>query len=114
MSDQREHPRAEIQLEVNCKNLDVFSKHNILNISQGGVFIQTDSPFSLGTEVDLEFTLPDQKGTIKTKGLVVWKHGQTKSSISSYEPGMGIKFKEISPQDLTLITSCVEELLTRK
>ncbi len=101
-------------MEVDCKNLDVFSKHNILNISRGGVYIQTDSPHPLGTEIDLEFALPGIEETIKAKGLVVWVHERAKTSISSYQPGMGIKFKEISPEGLTAITTCVDKLLACK
>jgi type IV pilus assembly protein PilZ len=114
MADKREHSRAEIQMEIGCRNLDVFSKHNTLNISRGGVYIQTDTPLPLGTEVDLEFTLPGMEETIKVQGLVVWVHERTKISISSYQPGMGIKFEEISPEGLTMITNCVDKLLANK
>jgi uncharacterized protein (TIGR02266 family) len=112
--EQRIHPRVEIQIEVNYKNLDLFYKNTVMNISQGGMFIKTDSPLPLGSEIDLEFTLPGQEKTITARGLVVWQHQLTQSTISSQEPGMGIRLKEISQQNLALIRDFVEQVLAKK
>ncbi len=92
---------------VQYEALDLFHSNTILNISKGGMFIKTDRPHPLGTVLLLEFTLPGRKESIHVTGKVVWTHKPTQTSISSYEPGMGIKFLDIKPNDLALIEDYV-------
>ena len=109
MIERRAHPRVELRIDVNYGNVGLFHTNSILNISQGGLFIQTDSPLDLGTEIEVTFTLPGSTREIRATGLVVWRHAPTHSKISSHTPGMGIKLKRIAAQDLALIREFVEK-----
>jgi len=59
----------------------------IRNASAGGVMIETNEPWEVGTVLDM---LIDARSSIKVRGKVVWvaKHGQ------AY--GMGIEFEDLS------------------
>ena len=41
-------------------------------LKQGGIFIQTHTPFKLGTEVVLDITLPDALESSEVTGKVCW------------------------------------------
>lgn len=114
MTERRLHPRTQIQIEVNYRSLDALYENPVLDISQGGMFIRTESPLPLGTEISLEFVIPGQDQTIQSKGLVVWRHESTHSRISSQKPGMGIRFIQMEPQDLKRIKAYVEQILGEK
>jgi len=81
------------------------------NISTGGIFLESDLLFDVGTEFLLEFTLPLHPGFIRAKGVVVWV---TRPGVIGQErsdpPGMGIKFVEISDEDRKKL----EEFIARK
>jgi len=113
VDERRAHPRVQLRIDVNYGNVGLFHTNTILNISQGGLFIQTDSPLDLGTEIELTFTLPGASQEIQATGLVVWRHAPTPSKISSHTPGMGIKLKRIAAQDLAQIRTFVEEALRK-
>jgi uncharacterized protein (TIGR02266 family) len=68
------------------------------NVSRGGLFISTVKPRELGEEFTLEFVLPTRpRQTIRCRCEVVWRRlYQRKSSL---EPGMGLRFLDLSATD---------------
>lgn len=65
-------------------------KAAIRNISLGGVFIETRTPYPLDTLVDLTFTIPGYAEDVTARGIVRWV--QTDGPMA----GMGIEFMEVS------------------
>lgn len=63
---------------------------HVTNISMGGVFIETPTPFSKDTIVELDFAIPEYADRIHATGVVRW------SSASGQMKGMGIEFMEVS------------------
>ena len=59
----------------------------------GGIFISSMNPKSPGEVVELTFTIPDNKKTLKLKGKVMWSQ---KPGISDKKSGMGIQFIDYS------------------
>lgn len=109
MVQKRKHPRARLKIEVSYKTADVFTSNSSINISKGGIFIKTPNPPPMGTQLDLEFKLPDSGKTIQAAGEIVWcQHTSTKSSLPA---GMGIKFRQISPDDLREVSDYVKKIL---
>lgn len=41
-------------------------------VKNGGLFVRTTEPFELGTEIELEVTLPDSLEPSTIKGVVCW------------------------------------------
>ena len=68
------------------------------NVSRGGLFISTVKPREPGEVFTIELTLPmPSRYTFRCRCEVVWKrHFVRKSSV---EPGMGLRFLDISDAD---------------
>jgi uncharacterized protein (TIGR02266 family) len=67
------------------------------NVSAGGIFLITQSPFARGTTMKISFTLPGESEPIQTVGTVVWNRGSRGGP--AQQPGMGAQFDEIREQD---------------
>lgn len=94
MTTGRQEPRVTINKEFD--SFDQFIQEYVTNISQSGVFIRTETPLSVGTEVDLRFTvIMESIETIEGTGLVV--------RVQQNPSGMGVVFKDLSSYSETLI-----------
>ncbi|MBI3754402.1 MAG: PilZ domain-containing protein [Deltaproteobacteria bacterium] len=62
-------------------------------IGRGGMFIASVNPRQVGEEFTIEFSLPD-KTLARCRARVVWR--REFSQKSKYEPGMGVKFMDLS------------------
>jgi ActR/RegA family two-component response regulator len=71
-----------------------------LNISEGGVAINTSLALKPGTQVKVEFTLPDGEIHFESESTVCW----------SKEGYLGFQFKSLSPQ----LASALQEWLSRR
>ena len=79
-------------------------------LSEGGIYLRTQDPFPIGTEIGL--TLPLEGATMAAKGDVIY----TKDLYGDYldlPPGMAIKFKELTDADLRLLKGYVSDLLAK-
>ncbi len=103
--NKRTHPRASVRVEVYYNYGSDFVSDYMLNVSRGGLFVETFSPQEIGTEIDLKFSLPTFSRIFNIKGKVVWKRpaGQ-----GSGPPGMGIQFVEMDDEDARLIDGFVQ------
>lgn len=81
------------------------------NVSRGGLFISTVRPRELGDKFLIEWTLPTKaRQTIRCQCEVVWKqHFQRKGA---NEPGMGLRFLDLSDADGDKIDKWVAEQTT--
>jgi len=74
-----------------------------MNISKGGVFIKTKRPEPVGSTVNFIFSFPDIPKKITASGEVTFNETDPEMA------GMGIRFKDLSSEDLSLIAKYVEE-----
>jgi uncharacterized protein (TIGR02266 family) len=96
----RKHERKPFLMAVDYSTQDHVYKDFIQNVSAGGVFIQTNMPFSVGQEVSLTFPLPNHKKHIKIIGEVVRTAPQ----------GVGVKFKMADQDQKAIIKSLLESI----
>jgi len=90
----RQEPRVTINKEFD--SFDQFIEEYVTNISKSGVFIRTEQPLPIGTEVDLRFTvIMESIETIEGTGLVV--------RVQQDPSGMGVVFKDLSSYSESLI-----------
>jgi uncharacterized protein (TIGR02266 family) len=76
------------------------------NISCGGVFIATISPREPGEQFDLQVTFPPPEPfVLKCRCEVVWKRHFERGG--KYEPGMGLRFLDLSQEHRTAIERCI-------
>ncbi|AEH45170.1 type IV pilus assembly PilZ [Thermodesulfatator indicus DSM 15286] len=78
------------------------------NISEGGLFIQTNNPLEIGTEIVIEFMLPFMDEPIKVKGRVEWHTNLP--GVNKNPPGMGVSFQKLSTEDKEKINEVVRKL----
>ncbi|TYO99666.1 uncharacterized protein (TIGR02266 family) [Geothermobacter ehrlichii] len=69
-----------------------------VDISAGGVFIETDHPAQRGDRLSLSFHLPgDASGLIEVEGRVVWVNTAENPVRSSFPAGFGVEFIASGP-----------------
>lgn len=61
------------------------------DLGAGGVFIATKTPKDVGESLNLTFTLPDSKKTLKVNGTVMWSQAPRGDDSNS---GMGVQFTD--------------------
>ena len=88
-------PRYQVDIPVDYETRDLFLGSRVTNISRGGLFIRTDNPLPVQTEVSLSLHLPQDEGVIEARGRVVWNFDVPKNSFHVVS-GMGIKFIDLS------------------
>jgi Tfp pilus assembly protein PilZ len=82
--DYREDPRIPCFLPVDYSTSDRVYQDFINNLSSGGVFIETASPFAIGQSISLIFSIPSVHKSFKISGSIV----------RTEEDGIGVRFTE--------------------
>ena len=95
----RGHPRKSCMISTNYKvggrNFEGF----VLDVSPAGAFIEADEAFTAGQQIQLAFSLPNNPGQMNVCGEILWKG----------KLGIGLKFNDLSRQQIDLITAFIEE-----
>ena len=108
-SDKRQHPRYEASFPVECSTPHLYFSNQVCNISRGGIFIRSDTPLPLNTEVSLVLRLPGTDRCIRATGLVVWNYDMQKGT-SHIVPGSGIRFIGLPPAERATLESYLAAL----
>ena len=87
--------RVPIQLLVDYKSDGHYLFDFCRDLGTGGVFIETTSPLNAGAEIDLTFTIPDSKETLRTKAKVIWSQTPI-AGRDDVNVGMGVQFTQFS------------------
>jgi type IV pilus assembly protein PilZ len=88
----RVYDRIPLAFEVEYRTAGAFLVAYTANLSKGGLFIETDKPLSIGTELVLRFSIPTSANTepIEVPGTVAW----VRPVPSEGKPaGMGVEFE---------------------
>jgi len=85
-----------VSLNVRYKSatVDEFIENHAYDVSRGGIYIKTSTPFQPGTLLKFEIRLASDQPVIAGVGRVVWKR-DAKQSMSDLPAGMGVKFIKI-------------------
>ena len=110
--DRRKDPRLDVTIKVDYSTKEMFVSNYVTNLSKGGVFIQTEAPLPIQSQINLTFTLPDFNIKIEAKGKVTWTY-DIKKGTSSIVRGMGIKFTDLPEQHKALIEDYISKLSTQ-
>jgi type IV pilus assembly protein PilZ len=90
MGDRRA-PRLPISLEVAYRTAGAFLVSYSVNLSKGGLFLETSQPLDPGEHVTLRFDVPGA-GELEVAGVVAWVR---QGSVDGMPDGMGIQFDEL-------------------
>ncbi len=93
----RDHPRAPLAVKVRYATKDGKHFESLTGgLGGGGLFIESSSPLPQGSELTIEFSLPDRPGEhLAAHARVAWV--RTKAERYLLFPGMGVQFTEIEP-----------------
>ncbi|CAN5371377.1 hypothetical protein BH09MYX1_BH09MYX1_22650 [soil metagenome] len=100
--DDKKRDGDRVTINKEFESFDAFIQEYVTNISRTGVFIKSQTPLPIGTQVNLHFTvIMEDIETIEGVGEVV--------RVEANPPGMGVVFKELSAYSRDLLN----KLLTR-
>src|SRR5688500_10474755 len=103
--DTRKDKRAKVvSLNVRYKSatVDEFIENHSHDVSKGGIFVKTPTPFPPGTLLKFEIRLAGDTSVIAGVGRVVWKREPT-SAGPEKPAGMGVKFIKIDDASRLII-----------
>ncbi|HAP42098.1 MAG: PilZ domain-containing protein [Nitrospira sp.] len=106
----RTYPRAPLAVKVRCSTTDGKTFDSLTSgIGGGGLFIESGAPLAPGTELKVEFALPDRPNqTFETHAKVAWTRKKPERYLLF--PGMGVQFTEITPETQARLIELVESL----
>lgn len=105
---ERRADRLQHELLVAYRTVDGFITDWAVNISRGGIFINTRKPLAVGTLVRLIVSLPDTAFPFDLTGRV--------ARVSDFDnpdnqvPGMGIEFVDVDDEKRSRIEKFVDKL----
>jgi len=67
-----------------------------VNLSTGGVFVETDAVLPAGTPIYVEFMLPGMTRPVSCKAKVAWVNEPGRVNSVRLPPGMGLQFFSLS------------------
>ncbi len=112
---QRNAPRVPLRLRVHfgIGDQEKELRDYCINVSTGGLFIETSDPPPVETPLRLEFFLPGQQQPIRCLGRVAWCNLEDGQKNPRLPRGMGVQFVDISLEDMCLIRAFImQELVT--
>jgi Tfp pilus assembly protein PilZ len=102
VKERRAFIRKTCSIPVSYATYDRVYSNIIKNISQKGVFIETQRPLFVGEELILSFSMPGFGKPLKVKGEIV----QVSRS------GIGVEFKNMSPYVEEMIATLIHRMKT--
>lgn len=106
----RRADRLQHELLVAYRTVDGFITDWAVNISRGGIFINTRKPLAVGTTVRLIISLPDTAFPFDLTGRVT--RVSEFDNPSNQVPGMGIEFVDVDEEKRERIERFVDRLRT--
>jgi Tfp pilus assembly protein PilZ len=93
----RENPRKPCLINANYTIQNQNFKSYILDISIGGVFVETSEKMPVGKEITLKFSLPNHPQPFTLSGKIAWSSSR----------GFGLKFDSVTSQQGDMLKSFV-------
>lgn len=109
----REHARLPITLEVNYRTEMEFLNASTKDISSGGMFIHTMYPLPEGTELNVQFSIPEVPMNFSVMGKIVWA-ATIEETENAVESGMGIEFLNLDPKKSKMLEDYIKEKASKK
>ena len=106
--DRRKTDRADLVVRVAYHTVDELFSEFARNINEGGLFVETETPHTVGTEVSLQFKIPGSDEPLHVVGRVA----HTSNGGQGEPPGIGIEFDDLDSQARQRINQLVRRLRT--
>lgn len=106
LAERRKTPRAFLETEITFESTDNFYTGFTEDISEGGLFLVTYDLRPIGTEVEIELSLPTGH-IVRALSTVRWVR-DPRDDMPDAPPGMGLQFRNLLPEDRTAIHEFIE------
>ncbi len=109
-NEARLQPRVSLTAKVRYLSPDGSQvESRATGIGGGGLFIESSTPMSIGTELTVSFSLPDRQAEwLDAKGRVAWVC--PKPDQYTFFPGMGVRFTSVAPDTQARMLEFVQSL----
>jgi type IV pilus assembly protein PilZ len=105
--NERSDSRCEKNLTVTYKSFNTFINEYTKNVSQGGMYIKTQTPFEIGSAIELFLHIPEINDPIRISAEVV--HANP-SEDNEKDTGIGVKFIEVEESSRQLLITYIKSL----
>lgn len=105
--DDRVDHRIPIQMLVDYRSGGNYLFDFCRDMGTGGVFIESSKPLAAGSELELTFTIPDSKETLRATGKVIWSQPPI-ADRKDVTAGMGVQFENFSEQNRKLLDNFIK------
>lgn len=85
----RQFPRADVVMEVQYRSAGSFLVSYSLNLSKGGLFLDTDDLLPVGTRLSVAFTIPNAAEPVQAAARVIWRR---EHESADGPRGLGLQF----------------------
>lgn len=103
-------PRYKARLAIYYgTNPQLPMKDYSINMSTGGIFVETSDPLPEDTNLYVKFMLPDVSAPITCKGKVAWTNEPDKQKSSGMPSGMGMQFVDLPLDKMHVIREYIHE-----
>jgi len=106
---ERAEPRTPVKMEIRYGQQQLLTGYSV-NLSTGGLFLETNELLPADEALQLKFHLPAQDHPIACHGSVAWVNAPEAPSKPSLPTGMGIKFKDLRLDHLHQIREFLQTL----
>ena len=108
--ERRKATRILLNMEVDYTSEDTFLFAYITDISTMGIFVRTNTPEAPGTMLNLQFTPPGEEEPLNLEGEVMWVNTYRPGDFTNLDPGMGVRFGDLSEADSRQIRSLIKRI----
>ena len=102
----RAHPRVSLALQVGYRTTGAFLVSYTVDLSGGGLYIESTDPLPEGTQLELTMGVPGVPEPVRLQGVVVWTQ---RAEMGGHPPGMGIQFQGVEATFGELIDTLVKQ-----
>ena len=92
----RSDDRVHADIRVTLESVGMFTDHKVVNLSSGGLFVHSERPLRLGTELVLTLHFEAPARQLHGRGTVVWEHALEDGRSPR---GYGLRLGGLSVQD---------------
>lgn len=105
--ERRSDTREELEMEVGLEGDNTFFTGRTGDLGKGGLFVGTDEPLPVGTELLLSFVLPGGH-RVQAEAVIAWVRAPRYRD-GELPAGMGVRFRSLSPSDEAAIERYLEQ-----
>ena len=111
MAMQFPDPRVNVRIAVYfSKGQDRAMSDYSVNMSYGGIFIESENVLPPDTTLFVEFRLPVNNRRIRCKSRVAWTNEPENLKSSDFPAGMGLQFLDLSLDEVHVIRNYIDDV----